>query len=305
MNKLQSLKRLRHANSTCLNTVRANWRNLDRSFRKSGIMPILPNVMVVFNGIKAVNRLNLGRRERTKLGGGVFGGMLGRRCPPVQEGGWNAKLPRSVGSRASIVSTPMRCTSEGSIDVIMGPMFAGKTSALLERVSDSEASGHEVLLLKHSKDSRYSSGHVVTHNGVSRECCAVASLNQFKEDNPQEYDACDVIAIDEAQFFQDLVSFCRVAADEDGKHVIVAGLDGDFMRRKFGQVLDLLPLADSVEKLNASCFFCSQEDAGQVPAVFSLRIADTINQEHIGGAESYVAACRRHYMEYKPADATK
>lgn len=70
---------------------------------------------------------------------------------------------------------------------------------------------------------------------------------------------CQVLAIDEAQFFPDLSEFCLNAVDHEGKHVIVAGLSGDSNRQKFGQLLDLMPLADDVMKLTSKCAFCDQE----------------------------------------------
>lgn len=68
-----------------------------------------------------------------------------------------------------------------------------------------------------------------------------------------------VVAIDEAQFFPDLAEFCSEAVDVDGKHVIVAGLSGDFKRQRFGQLLELMPLADSITQLRSKCAFCEAE----------------------------------------------
>ena len=187
----------------------------------------------------------------------------------------------------------------GRIDVIVGPMFAGKTSELLQRVAQMEVTGQNVLVIKSDKDVRYSDRHVTSHDGKKRECHAVSTLAEVKQKLLQEYQSSPVIAIDEAQFFSDLIQFCTNAADEDHKHVIIAGLDGDFLRNRFGQVLDVMPLADSVTKLSATCFFCSRENSEkQNPAVFSLRLTSNMNQEEIGGAESYVAACRRHYVQH-------
>jgi len=137
----------------------------------------------------------------------------------------------------------------------------------------------------------------------------VPSLLHFRTAFPEAYASVQVIAIDEAQFFNDLAEFCISAADHDAKRVVLAGLDGDFMRRKFGQVLDLIPHADSVTKLKAACAFCKQEleQSGGVDgagvavkpaaAVFSLRMAADSRQELVGGADTYAPVCRRHYVE--------
>eukprot|EP00890_Picochlorum_soloecismus_P001505 jgi/Picsp_1/2355/NSC_05818-R1_thymidine kinase len=188
----------------------------------------------------------------------------------------------------------------GRIDVIIGPMFAGKTSELLHRVDLAQDNGLRVMLLKSEKDSRYSTEHIVTHDGKRKDCFSVRNLAEVKTSYPKEYAECHVVAIDEAQFFKDLVAFCQMAADKDNKHVVIAGLDGDFLRKRFGQVVDMLPIADSVKKLSAECYFCAKngEDGASYPAIFSLRVTEKQDQEHIGGAEAYVAACRKHYVEH-------
>ncbi|KAK8576061.1 hypothetical protein V6N13_032624 [Hibiscus sabdariffa] len=100
----------------------------------------------------------------------------------------------------------------------------------------------------------------------------------------------DVIGIDEAQFFEDLYDFCCEAADHDGKTVIVAGLDGDYLRRRFGSVLDIIPIANSVMKLMARCEVCGKQ------AQFTLRKTDERETELIGGADVYMPVCRQHYV---------
>ena len=210
-------------------------------------------------------------------------------------------------------------------------MFAGKSSELLRRVSLYESQGLTVAVVKSNIDNRYATDHVVTHDGTKKPCYAVPSLTEFREVHSSVYTTADVIAIDEAQFFPDLKMFCSIAADQDTKRVVLAGLDGDFMRRKFGQVLDVVPMADSVTKLTSICRFCEEEhahlddDGGgddsahdgtsshsnnnnsnnnkHFPAVFSLRInrdrqqGEEGKQEVVGGAETYAPVCRRHYIE--------
>ena len=137
-------------------------------------------------------------------------------------------------------------------------------------------------------------------------CFAVPTLAAFRDGAPSAaaYAAAAVIAIDEAQFFGDLLEFAIAAADRDAKRVVIAGLDGDFQRRKFGQVLDLIPHADSITKLTAECALCREaaERGGGAadavpPAVFSLRLAAEKGQEVVGGADKYAPVCRQHYGE--------
>ncbi|XP_074272878.1 thymidine kinase [Silene latifolia] len=179
----------------------------------------------------------------------------------------------------------------GEIHVIVGPMFAGKTTALLRRVRAESTNGRKVAMIKSSKDNRYAKDSVVTHDGAKFPCWALPDLACFKDKfGLEEYNQLDVIGIDEAQFFEDLYEFCCTAAENDGKIVVVAGLDGDYLRRSFGSVLDVIPLADTVTKLTARCELCGKR------AFFTLRKTEETKTELIGGAESYMPVCRLHYV---------
>jgi thymidine kinase len=182
----------------------------------------------------------------------------------------------------------------GSVHLILGPMFAGKTTRLLERVKQLEESVNaNVLLLKSDKDTRYAKDKVVTHDGRGRECFPVKSLELavvVETVGVEKWNECDVVAVDEAQFLTNLYEFCRVAADEHDKIVLVAGLNGDFKRETFGEVQETLPLCDSVTKLTAKCK-CGR------PALFSKRIVNVGDgQELVGGADKYLPACRRCFL---------
>ncbi|GAB4825269.1 hypothetical protein Ancab_008142 [Ancistrocladus abbreviatus] len=191
-----------------------------------------------------------------------------------------------VGDRALPVNR-----APGEIHVIVGPMFAGKTTALLRRIKSDGSNGRNVAMIKSSKDTRYSIDSVVTHDGVKFPCWALPNLSSFREKfGPDAYAKLEVIGIDEAQFFEDLYQFCHEAAEQDGKTVIVAGLDGDYMRRSFGSVLEIIPLADSVTKLTARCELCGKR------AFFTLRKTEATETELIGGAEVYMPVCRMHYV---------
>ena len=95
------------------------------------------------------------------------------------------------------------------------------------------------MLVKSGRDTRYSTTAITTHDGLARQCHAVDTLASLKEVIGLDYSSVDVIAIDEAQFFPDLVEFCTEASDHDNKYILVAGLDGDFRRQRFGQVISL------------------------------------------------------------------
>lgn len=182
-------------------------------------------------------------------------------------------------------------SSTGEIHLIVGPMFAGKTTALLRRIQYESSNGRSVAIVKSNKDTRYGLDSIVTHDGVKLPCWALPDLSSFRQKiGLDAYDELDVIGIDEAQFFEDLYDFCREAADHDGKTVVVAGLDGDYLRRSFGSVLDIIPLADSVTKLTARCEICRNR------AFFTLRKTEEAQTELIGGADVYMPVCRQHYV---------
>lgn len=192
-------------------------------------------------------------------------------------------------------------STSGSIHLIVGPMFAGKTTALLKRVEAEASAGRRVALVKSDKDTRYGLASIVSHDGRQMPCWAVSSLANFRSQiGEEEYAKLDLIGIDEGQFLKDLYSFCQVAADYEGKTLIVAGLDGDFQRNKFGSILDLVPLADSVVKLSSHCELCGK------PASFTFRKTDNRNKEVIGGTDIYMPVCRQHYFSGKIAmEATR
>lgn len=174
----------------------------------------------------------------------------------------------------------------GSIQVIFGPMFSGKTTELLRRMKRYTVAQQECLLIKYSKDTRYSDQGVSTHDRQESHAKSCSRLAEMEADAARV----GVIGIDEGQFFPDLVPFCEAMANA-GKTVIVAALDGTFQRKPFGSVLELVPLAESVVKLSAVCMICFAD------AAFSKRLGTETEVEVIGGADKYVAVCRACFLE--------
>ncbi|KAJ4980589.1 hypothetical protein NE237_031426 [Protea cynaroides] len=202
---------------------------------------------------------------------------------------FNPSISTSVECPGSRMEGPR--FSYGEIHIILGPMFAGKTTSLLRRIQTESNNGRSVAIIKSNKDTRYGLEYTVTHDGAKFPCWALADLSSFRQKyGVNAYEKLDVIGIDEAQFFGDLYDFCRKAADHDGKTVIVAGLDGDYLRRSFGSVLNIIPLADSVTKLTARCELCGKR------AFFTLRKTKDTPTELIGGADVYMPVCRQHYV---------
>jgi len=181
---------------------------------------------------------------------------------------------------------------EMSLELILGPMFSGKSSAILSRIKRAQVLGWPTLVLTNSMDNRYSnSSEIVTHN-LQR--IAAVSLSKLVETfSTDRYVEAKLIVVEEAQFFPDLKDFILQAVDIDAKTVVVVGLDGDSERRPFGQIGEILPLADSVEKLTALCTRCRN----WTPAIFSYRKTDEDTQIAVGNDSMYEPLCRKHYLE--------
>ena len=181
----------------------------------------------------------------------------------------------------------------GRIDIITGCMFSGKSTELIKIINKYKILNKEIIAINHSKDDRYGKNSIITHNKLKVECISIDSLMKIKTNKEYGYDRCDVIVIEEAQFFEDLYNFVIDAADKDHKIVIVAGLDGDSNREIFGDILRLIPLCDTITKLSALCVVCQDG----TPANFSKRIVDIKGQELIGSNKEYIPVCRKHYLE--------
>lgn len=178
-----------------------------------------------------------------------------------------------------------------SLELVIGPMFAGKTSALQSIIRRHEALGIKCIVFKPTRDSRYPhDAYITSHDRVRVYATAVNSL--MSEFHSEYYQSLKLIVIEEGQFFDDLYDFVIRAVEVDGKHVVVGGLDGDRFRRPFGQILQLIPLADRITKLTSFCKLC----ADGTPALFSYSNTQSSETIHIGGAESYIPVCRNHYI---------
>jgi thymidine kinase len=185
----------------------------------------------------------------------------------------------------------------GYLDIIIGPMYSGKTNYLLREMNIFSVMGSNVIYINHILDTR--SDIFSTHNSmISKD---IKDIKTVKTEKLHDlYDICKdflVIAIDEAQFFNDLTDFVLNMVEKEGKRVIVAGLNGDFRRKVFGQILDLIPYSDKVTKLSAFCKLCS-ENKKIKEAHFSYKFEKDENSISIGGSEKYIPLCRECYISH-------
>lgn len=181
---------------------------------------------------------------------------------------------------------------DGSIEVITGSMFSGKTEELIRRLRRATIARQSVQVFKPQIDTRYAFTKVASHSGAEYKATPVASAEDVLasiEPNTT------VVAIDEAQFFDWAVTEVCHKLAEQGIRVIVAGLDMDFRGEPFGPMPLLMAQAERVDKLHAICMVCG-ESASRTQRLIDGKPAyydDPIVQ--VGGSESYEARCRRHH----------
>lgn len=180
-----------------------------------------------------------------------------------------------------------------SLNLVLGPMWAGKSSYILGKIRRYKAIGWDVYVITNALDHRYGHFVISTHDNEQHAAVSVRSLLPLRgEDN---YKKAKLIIVEEAQFFQDLFTFVVKAVEEDGKHLLVVGLDGDSERKPFGDILKLIPYCNTVEKLTSLCTECSDG----TPALFSYRCVDVKEQVAVGAESMYKPLCRKHYLEKK------
>lgn len=178
---------------------------------------------------------------------------------------------------------------KGQIEVICGSMFSGKTEELIRRLNRARIAKLKVEIFKPSVDKRYHEEDVVSHNETSIRSTPV----NFAGDILLLAGDCDVVGIDEAQFFdQELVRVSQVLANQ-GKRVILAGLDMDFEGKPFEPMPNLMAIAEYVTKVHAICMKCGDL------AAFSFRLADSKEKVMLGEKDSYEARCRKCFQEDK------
>lgn len=179
-----------------------------------------------------------------------------------------------------------------SLRIIVGPMFAGKTSEIQSVVRRYGCLNKSVLVLTADIDNRYQRDAVVNHDRVAVPAHAVSVTGLMGVLDWLGFAEATAVVVDESQFFVGcLIPFVRAAVDQFGKHVVVVGLDSDTEQKPFGDVLALAAHADSIEKKSALCKRCGDGTA----AIFTRAIGAKEGQVAVGGSERYEPVCRRHY----------
>lgn len=181
-----------------------------------------------------------------------------------------------------------------SLRIVVGPMFAGKTSEIQSVVRRYGCLGKKVLVLTADIDTRYQRDSVVNHDQTAIPAHGVTITGLMGVLGWPAFAEATAVVVDEAQFFVGcLIPFVEAAVDQHGKHVVVVGLDSDAERKPFGDVLALAAQADSIEKKTALCRRCGDG----TPAIFTKALAVKEVQVAVGGADMYEPVCRRHFSE--------
>jgi thymidine kinase len=168
-----------------------------------------------------------------------------------------------------------------ALHLILGPMFSGKTTRLIELSSQYK----NPAIINYALDTRYHTTMLSTHDKKMVPCIQALQLADVI---PFVQEA-DAIFINEGQFFPDLIDIVKTLVETCQKEVYVCGLDSDFRREPFGDILRLITLCDSVEKLKARCVRCQNH------AIFTHRVSNEVEQDVIGSDE-YIPLCRECFL---------
>jgi thymidine kinase len=173
-----------------------------------------------------------------------------------------------------------------SLHLILGPMFSGKTTRLIQEYRKRTYIQESVSVINYAEDIRYDATQLSTHDKVMIPCIQTLHLRSILD----KIESANTILINEGQFFDDLYDIVIELVENKHKNVFIFGLDGDFTRGLFGDIYRLIPLCDTLEKLSALCSQCRDGTL----AIFSHRITGEQQQVSIG-SDNYIPLCRKCY----------
>lgn len=178
----------------------------------------------------------------------------------------------------------LHCGDSGFLKIILGPMFSGKTTELMNIYRLYTLCDFSCCVINHSYDKRYDEKMLSSHDKAMIPCFLIDNITSIMD----KKDKYQVFLINEGQFFNDLYETVVSLVETHKKWVYICGLDGDFQRKKFGKILELIPFADEIEKKKAICMGCKNGTKG----IFTQRLTDEKGQTIIG-TKNYRAVCRK------------
>ena len=186
-------------------------------------------------------------------------------------------------------------TKTGHLHLILGAMFSGKTTRLIQIYKTRTYIGKKVVVINYLDDKRYHETMMSTHDHQMIPCIQISELSALCNDPTNEHyhkiKEADTILINEGQFFADIVEWVTIAVEKYHKNVYICGLNSDFKRQKFGNWLELETISDNVVMLHSFCSKCKRR-----PGIFSHRLSGEAELEVIG-ADCYIPVCRKCYKE--------
>jgi thymidine kinase len=201
------------------------------------------------------------------------------------------------------ISPKMNIDNQGYLELILGPMFSGKTTQTIQIYNKYKYIGKKVCVINYMDDKRYDDTMLSSHDEMKIPCVFLRTLAEvwthyeklLSTESIQisrEMREADVIIINEGQFFPDLFEVVMNMVEKKGKKVYICGLDGDYKRQKFGDLLDLIPFSDKITKLQSLCSQCRNGTL----AIFTHRVTEELGQIVIG-VNNYTPLCRKCYLE--------
>tara|TARA_B100001093_G_C26824619_1_gene1013450 strand:- start:284 stop:916 length:633 start_codon:yes stop_codon:yes gene_type:complete len=185
------------------------------------------------------------------------------------------------------------------LEIITGPMFSGKTSLLIKRYKELK-NNHNCLVINYIHDNRFNEGlnKLRSHDGDEIECISLYSLRELTENSEylNRLHEVEYIFINEAQFFVDLKDMVLFILKTLYKNVVLCGLDFDYKREKFGEIIDLYSEATSIHQLTGGCFYCIN------PSIYSYRTSNSNKKVLIGGNNEYIPVCGQCYKRQEYID---
>lgn len=183
-------------------------------------------------------------------------------------------------------------TNDGFLEIVLGSMYSGKTSRLIETYYKCLSCDIPCIVINHSDDTRYHNTQLSNHNQIMIDCLQYNQLHDFILNKSNDFTAGTVVLINEAQFFPDLKESVLNMVEKLCFRVALYGLDGDYERKPFGDILNLIPYCNNVIKLQAYCFDCKNGNKG----IFSKRISNEKGQKVIGST-NYKPLCRKCFLK--------
>jgi thymidine kinase len=187
----------------------------------------------------------------------------------------------------------------GRIEVIVGPMFSGKSEELIRRLKRARIARQRVACYKPDIDLRYHRTAIASHSSQTHDAATVATVEELKANLMPRLDEIEVIGVDEVQFLDSSIVPLAIELVHLGKRVLLAGLDTTFNYEPFGPVPALMAVADEVTKLSAVCMVCG------APAIHTQRLGQSQELVVVGAAGLYEARCRNHFEPFADENRTE